>query len=70
MEGLVKFLKSDLGAGALLVVAAAAAMLLANSALADAYSGTLSAPVRLGVLTGSALSAIVGCAWLLLLRNR
>ncbi len=49
MEGLVKFLKSDLGAGALLVVAAAAAMLLANSALADAYSGTLSAPVRLGI---------------------
>lgn len=49
MEGLVKFLKSDLGAGALLVVAAAAAMLLANSQFADAYSGTLSAPISLGI---------------------
>lgn len=46
---LKNFLKSDTGAGALLVLAAAIAMVLANSALAPLYTGTLDTPIRLGL---------------------
>ena len=49
MEGLRNFLKSDVGAGALLVLAAAIAMTLVNSAAADAYIGTLGSVLRLGI---------------------
>ncbi|MBM4231760.1 MAG: Na+/H+ antiporter NhaA [Gammaproteobacteria bacterium] len=49
MEGLRNFLKSDVGAGALLVLAAAVAMTLANSTAADAYNGTLGTVLRIGV---------------------
>ncbi|NBP07690.1 MAG: Na+/H+ antiporter NhaA [Gammaproteobacteria bacterium] len=49
MEGLRKFLKSDVGAGALLVLAAAVAMTLANSAAADSYEGTLGTVLRIGI---------------------
>jgi NhaA family Na+:H+ antiporter len=49
MDGLRKFLKSDMGAGALLVLAAAVAMLLANSTLSGVYTGTLGTELRLGI---------------------
>ncbi|MGA1383912.1 MAG: Na+/H+ antiporter NhaA [Steroidobacteraceae bacterium] len=46
---MLKFLKSDVGAGTLLVVAAVAAMALANSPMADVYSGTLGTKIRIGI---------------------
>jgi NhaA family Na+:H+ antiporter len=46
---MLKFLKSDIGAGTLLVVAALIAMTLANSPLADLYTGTLSTKIRIGL---------------------
>jgi NhaA family Na+:H+ antiporter len=49
MDALKKFLTSDTGAGTLLVIAAAIAMLLANSALAPFYTGTLDTAIRLGL---------------------
>lgn len=49
MDALKKFLISDTGAGTLLVIAAAIAMLLANSALAPFYTGTLDTAIRLGL---------------------
>jgi len=49
MSTLVKFLKSDVGAGALLVLAAIVAMVLANSPLAHLYTGTLATPLRIGL---------------------
>lgn len=49
MEGLQKFLKSDVGASALLVLAAAVAMTLANSAAADVYNDTLGNALRIGI---------------------
>ncbi|MBM4234644.1 MAG: Na+/H+ antiporter NhaA [Gammaproteobacteria bacterium] len=48
MSNLKTFLKSDTGAGTLLVIAAAIAMVLANSALAPLYTGTLETPVKFG----------------------
>jgi len=45
---MLKFLKSDVGAGTLLVIAALVAMVLANSPLADFYTGTLSTKIRIG----------------------
>jgi NhaA family Na+:H+ antiporter len=48
MSNLKTFLKSDTGAGTLLVIAAAIAMILANSALAPLYTGTLETPVKFG----------------------
>jgi NhaA family Na+:H+ antiporter len=49
MDALKKFLTSDTGAGTLLVIAAAIAMLLANSALASFHTGTLDTAIRLGL---------------------
>ena len=49
MSTVKNFLKSDTGAGTLLVIAAAIAMVLANSALAPLYTGTLDIPIRLGL---------------------
>ena len=49
MGALKKFLTSDVGAGTLLVISAAVAMILANSALAPLYTGTLGTEIRLGV---------------------
>lgn len=46
---MLKFLKSDVGAGTLLVIAAIIAMVLANSPLADLYTGTLSTKIRIGL---------------------
>ncbi|MEY3338377.1 MAG: Na+/H+ antiporter NhaA, partial [Pseudomonadota bacterium] len=46
---MLKFLKSDVGAGTLLVVAAIAAMALANSPLAEIYSDTLGTKIRIGI---------------------
>jgi NhaA family Na+:H+ antiporter len=46
---MLKFLKSDVGAGTLLVVAAIAAMALANSPMAEIYSGTLGTKIRIGL---------------------
>lgn len=48
MDGFLKFLRSDVGAGALLVFAAIVAMTLANSTFADLYVGTLASVVRIG----------------------
>jgi len=48
-SNLKNFLKSDTGAGVLLLLAAALAMALANSALAPLYTGALDTPVRLGL---------------------
>ena len=45
---MLKFLKSDVGAGTLLVIAALIAMVLANSPLAELYTGTLSTKIRFG----------------------
>lgn len=44
-----KFLKSEVGAGSLLVFAAVVAMTLANSSLASLYTGTLESTLRLGI---------------------
>lgn len=49
MSTVKNFLKSDTGAGTLLVIAAAIAMALANSTLAPLYTGTLDIPIRLGL---------------------
>jgi len=49
MDALRKFLTSYTGAGTLLVIAAAIAMLLANPALAPFYTGTLDTAIRLGL---------------------
>ena len=46
---MLKFLKSDIGAGTLLVVAALIAMALANSPLAELYTGTLDTRIRIGL---------------------
>ena len=46
---MLKFLKSDIGAGTLLVVAALIAMALANSPLAEFYTGTLDTRIRVGL---------------------
>ncbi|MEY2625939.1 MAG: Na+/H+ antiporter NhaA [Gammaproteobacteria bacterium] len=46
---MLKFLKSDIGAGTLLVVAAIIAMALANSPLAEFYTGTLDTRIRIGL---------------------
>lgn len=46
---MLKFLKSDIGAGTLLVVAALVAMGLANSPLAEFYTGTLDTRIRVGL---------------------
>lgn len=46
---MLKFLKSDIGAGTLLVAAALIAMTLANSPLAELYNGTLSTKIRIGL---------------------
>lgn len=46
---MLKFLKSDIGAGTLLVVAALVAMGLANSSLAEFYTGTLDTRIRVGL---------------------
>lgn len=49
MNRLLTFIRSDVGAGFLLLVAAFMAMVLANSPLADTYTQTLSTRFRLGV---------------------
>lgn len=49
MNALTSLLKSDAGAGVILVVVAAIAMLLANSAAAPLYAGVLSWPITLGL---------------------
>lgn len=49
MNGLQSLLKSDAGAGVILVVVAAVAMLLANSAAAPLYAGALAWPITLGI---------------------
>lgn len=49
MNALASLLKSDAGAGVILVVVAAIAMLLANSAAAPFYAGALSWPITLGL---------------------
>ena len=48
MNALTSLLKSDAGAGVILVVVAAIAMLLANSPAAPFYSGALSWSITMG----------------------
>jgi len=49
MTRLFNLIRSEVGAGLLLLLAALTAMVLANSPLADAYSNTLSTRLRLGL---------------------
>ena len=49
MSRLLTLIRSDVGAGLLLLLAALTAMVLANSPLADIYSSTLDTRVRLGI---------------------
>jgi NhaA family Na+:H+ antiporter len=49
MSRLLNLIRSEVGAGLLLLFAALTAMVLANSPLADTYSNTLGTRLRLGV---------------------
>jgi len=49
MTRLLNLIRSEVGAGLLLLLAALTAMVLANSPLADAYSNTLGTRLRLGL---------------------
>ncbi len=49
VKSLATLIRSDVGAGLLLLIAALTAMVLANSPLADIYSSTLGTRLRLGI---------------------